>query len=346
LLAALAMTHTAPAQTAPDPMLPTSDDSKAITLPLRIVTVTTSDLNRTRRFYQGAMSMDLELIESRGADAGRLAEHWGLPRRDALTVAVFRRETIEGSVAVRAIVVDADVPTLRPGYDSRIVGPLGVGFPVNGLPRRLEIAGALGFETTAGAKMMAFPRADGTTYDVGEFHLKAPDDVLVLGVDRGDKQPVGPIDPALDIGGGAYASVLVEDIERFGAFLRDVLGLELRRKMSFHSEGPAGGMQGLRDGEEVAFQQWFSPGARTGYLVVMELLDGPKSTGEPGPSHRGVAMWTFEVRSLETVLERWRAWSGDATTKPVVLEVPGLGRVRTAVIRTPDGLPVELFERV
>ena len=124
-------------------------------MPLRVVTVTTADLTRTRRFYQGALSMDMASHTLRGAAARSLAAHWGLPGRDTLTTALFRRETIDDAVAVRVIVVDGSLPTLRPGYDSRIVGPLGIGFPVEGLQRRLEIAAAFGFETTAGAKIMA-----------------------------------------------------------------------------------------------------------------------------------------------------------------------------------------------
>jgi catechol 2,3-dioxygenase-like lactoylglutathione lyase family enzyme len=330
-----------------DPMQPASSSEAARTLPLRFVTVTTGDLQAARRFYQGAMGMEFQRVDLDGAAVAALAGHWGLPASAALQVAIFSRPEAAGAAARRVIELPGDRDTLRPGYDTRPVGPLGFGFPVRGLDRRYAIARAMGFEATAEVVTMAFPRADGSTYDVGEFHLMAPDDVLVLGVDRGPLTPVGPLDEALDIGGVAYASVLVGDLAAMEGFLADALGLERRRAITFRSGGPDGGLRGLRAGEEVAFQQWFSPGATTGYLVVMELLDGPKTRVSPlGPARRGVAMWSFEVRSLPQFLEHWQRWSGSADLPPVRrLALPGVGDVDAVLVETPDGLPVEVFQR-
>ena len=330
-----------------DPMQPTSSPESAGTLPLGVVTIITGDLQATRRFYQGVMGMAFRLTEHDGASADALAAHWGLPATGTLRVALFSRPEAEGAATLRVIERPDVNDTLRPGYDTRPIGPLGFGFPVRGLDRRYAIARAMGFEATAEVVTMAFPRADGSTYDVGEFHLMAPDDVLVLGVDRGPLTPVGPLDEALDLGGVAYASVLVGDLAATENFLSQVLGLERRRAISFRSGGPDGGLRGLRAGEEVAFQQWFSPGATTGYLVVMELLDGPKTRVTPlGPDRRGVAMWSFEVRSLPEFLERWQRWSGSATLPTVRrLALPEAGEVEAVVVFTPDGLPVEIFQR-
>lgn len=331
-----------------DPMQPRSSVEQARTLPLGVVTVVTSDLAVTRRFYEGAMGMGFRLADLAPAEIAALVEHWGLPGGAAPRIGLFSRPGIEGAASLRVIELPEARETLRPGYDTRPVGPLGIGFPVRGLQDRYAIARALGFAATADVVTMAFPRADGSTYDVGEFHLMAPDDVLVLGVDRGPLTPVGPLDPALDIGGVAYASVLVDDLAAMGGFLEEALGLERRRAISFRSGGPDGGLRGLRAGEEVAFQQWFSPGATTGYLVVMELLDGPKTRVTPlGPPRRGVAMWSFEVRSLEEFLAHWQQWSGTAAVPAIRrLVLPEVGAATAVVVATPDGLPVEVFQRI
>jgi hypothetical protein len=84
-----------------------------------------------------------------------------------------------------------------------------MGVPVNGIPRRDQIVTAFGFGSAVGATSMAFPRADKTTYTVGEIHYMAPDNILVLGVDRDTMRPVGPIDPAIDIGGPSYSSAII-----------------------------------------------------------------------------------------------------------------------------------------
>lgn len=331
---------------APDPMVPVSSAEDATISPMRALTIMSGDLDATRRFLQGAMDMSAELVTLSGADAEAQRARWGVPGEGDLEMAVFRHPAADGAAIVRAVQGDPDTAVMRPGYDSRPVGPLGFGFAGENLARRFEIAQALGFESTAGVMYMDFPRADGTTYEVSEIHFKAPDDILVLAVNRGPMQPVGPIDPALGVGGVAYASVLVDDLAAHGRFYADVLGLEQRRDISFRASGPNGGMVGLRRGEEVAFQQWFSPGARTGYLVVMELLEGPKSRTELGFEQRGVAMWSFEADDLDALLQRYAEFTGAPAPAAVEAQSPGLGLVRAAVIETPDGLPVEVYEPV
>lgn len=108
--------------------------------------------------------------------------------------------------------------------------------------------------------------------------MNVPDDVMVLGVDRAELQPVGPIDAAIDIGGPAYPSTLISDTRRFAAFFGEVLGFELRREFTFQSEGPSGGMR-LPAGTDVHFQQGFAPG-------------------------RGIAMWSFPTADLAATVHR------------------------------------------
>lgn len=142
---------------AADPMQPRSSVHDAATLPLRVVTITTSDLVATRRFYQGALGMDVELVTLRDEDVLELAAHWGLPATDMLELALFRQPGAQGAATVRAIRVAETQDTLRPAYDSRIVGPLGFGFPIRGLDRRYQVVQAHGFEATADIVSMAFP---------------------------------------------------------------------------------------------------------------------------------------------------------------------------------------------
>ena len=331
---------------AKDPMLPTTNVEDALVSPLRIVTVITADLENARRFYQGALGMSMSPVSVTGTEAATLIKHWGLDSKETVTGAIFKQPQVPDAAIVRAIEVSGYAPLSRPGYESRYVGPLGFGFPGDDLNFRTRIVENFGYESTAGVKSMDFPRADSTTYTVSEVHFKAPDGILVLGVDRGDMQAIGPIDPALQYGGVAYSSVLVSDIEIMGDFLRNILGLELRRKMSFKSSGPNGGMVGLKKDEEVLFQQWFSPGSKTGYLVVMELLEGTGAPpAQPDMRSRGLSMWSFETNKLDTVIQNWNAANLDKKVVATKIQSPGLGWVRAILIRSPDGVPIEVYER-
>jgi catechol 2,3-dioxygenase-like lactoylglutathione lyase family enzyme len=344
--AALALAGAACAQAEPDadPMRPLSSVEDATTSPMRAVTVMAGDLDLTRRFYQGALDMSAELDTLEGEDAQALAAAWGFDFTGPIDMVIFHHPDAQGAAIVRAIQAPDALTVMRPAYDSAFLGPLGFGFAGEDLASRARIVEEMGFTSTAGVKSMNFPRADGSTYEVSEIHYAAPDDILVLMVNRGDQAPVGPIDPALGVGGVAYASVMVGDLADSARFLGDVLQLEQRRDISFRASGEGGGMQGLDAGEEIAFQQWFSPGSTTGYLVIMERLEGEHIEGELGFEQRGVALWSFQVDDLDAVLARYAETAGEAAPEPSVYTSPGIGRVRGAVIENPDGLPVEVYE--
>ncbi len=103
--------------------------------------------------------------------AARLAAHWGLPPQAAYEYVRLFRIGLEGALQLRLVGVDSALPTQRPALDSRFDGPLGVGYPVRDLKARNIVVDALGFGSTAGLTLMAFPRADGSTYDIGPTTL-------------------------------------------------------------------------------------------------------------------------------------------------------------------------------
>lgn len=327
-------------------MQPRDSGRAVICGPLVAVTLASSDLLATRRFYQGALGMIADCAVITDEAAVRLRAHWGLGGEGPIETMSFTRPGLAGAIRLRVIHVDPALPVARPRLDCRYDGALGVGFPVRGLAKRHQIVEAMGFGSTAGVTYMPFPRPDGSMYDIGEAHWIAPDDVMVLGVDRADMQPVGPIDSALDLGGPSYSSMLVSDAARAAEFFDGVLGLELRREFTFESDGPSGGM-GLPAGTHVRFQQWFSPGSTTGYLVVMQLQQNAlRAPGPLGLQRRGVGMWSFGSQRLDEILVRAKR-AGESVTRilsePKELNLPGEGRLRALCLTTPDGYPIEIM---
>ena len=328
-----------------DPMEARSDSREAIASPLRIITIITGDLEATRRFYQDALGMTPAFHEVTGAAAQKLLAHWGLSAASSLRMITFTRQGLADAIMVRAIQTSATAPTNRPGYLSEYYGALGIGLPVSGIPRRDAIIQALGFNSVVGLTELTFPRADETTYKVDEIHYEAPDDILVLAVDRGGMRPVGSIDPASGIGGPAYSSSMVSDAEAIAPLFKDVLGLEIRRSFVFMSKGAQGGMR-LPAGVEVLFQQWFSPRATTGYLLQMQPLNaGAPAPQGIGPKNRGIALWSFDVKSLDQIVKRARDASVPVVSPPAEFDFPALGPTRSMVLATPDGFLVEVNER-
>ena len=213
-----------------------------------------------------------------------------------------------------------------------------MGMPVSdqaAIERRVTAAG---FTSVVGATAMTLPRGDGTTYTVSEIHYRAPDGVLVLGIARGAMRPVGPIDAATGIGGPAYASVVVQDLAGSERFMRDVLRYEKRRDAVFTSAGSRGGL-GLADGQRFVFQQWFAPGASTGYVIVIKMLDRPPtSAGDGGFTHRGLAMLGFEANDLTAVEQR-------AVTAGVRIVARPTAAHPTLLLAMPDGFLIEIARK-
>lgn len=326
-----------------DPMQPGASERPLICGPLSAVTVASSSPERMRRLLQGALNLTPRVERMEGAAAVALANHWGIAPTGELEVTVYTRPEVDEAVMLRVLRVPPTTPVSRPHLDCRYTGALGFGFAITGLRARHAIVEQSGFSATAGVTVMAFPRADGSTYEVGETHWIAPDDFMVLGVDRSDMQPIGPVDTALGIGGPNYSSVLVSDAGRTGAFLDEVLGLELRREFTFEAEGPQGGM-GLPAGTRVHFQQWFAPAARSGYLVVMQLLEHAQPPPQPlGLRARGIGMWSFTTPDTDLVLERARRHGAAVRREPARLLLPGSGEVRAMMLASPDGFPIEIF---
>ena len=328
-LALFAGASTVSAQT--DPLIAVSVADPVAASPLRRVTIATADMAATRRFYGDALGM---IASPATALPVSEARKLGVSAK-SLSIR-FTRAGDMNAADVRALLVPARQLALRPTYNALALGGLAMGMPVNGQAKRETLVIAAGFASVVGVTSMSLPRADGSTYIVEEIHYKAPDGVLVLGIDRGAMPPVGPIDMSAGIGGPAYASLVVGDLPRAEAFMKTVLRYEKRREAIFASSGPKGGL-GLAEGQRFVFQQWFAPGSGTGYVILMKMLDRPAEPAQPaGFARRGIMMWTFDAVDLVDLADR-----AESVGVKIVAKDAG-----SLIVAMPDGFLVEFVKRV
>ena len=332
-LAIALMLGQSPASAAePDPLVATSVIDPSAVSPLRHVALYVRDGALSGRFLVSAMAMrEGRRRALSAADAKRL----GLPR--GVVATHYSRLSLPGAAHVRVYASLATPTALRPTHAAAMAGGLAVGMPVLDQAARERLVATAGFGSVVGATSMTLPRGDGTTYTVGEIHYRAPEGVLVLGIDRGTMRPVGPIDPATGIGGPAYASIVVNDLAGTERFMRDVLRFEKRREAVFASAGPKGGL-GLPDGQRFAFQQWFAPGTSTGYIILMKMLDRVPVAVAGGFSNAGIVMVGFDADDLKAVHERARAAGAR------VVAAPSSAR-ESLILAMPDGFLVEIAPR-
>ena len=316
------------AQAQSDPLAATSAIDSAAASPLREITVVTGDAPAAHRFYAQAVGMTARPLKRLAAGEARLL---GI---NGITAATLFAPRGAASARVR-ILAPARAPSpLRPAHVALVPGGLAIGLPVADQQAREAIVTAAGFGSVVGVTTMSLPRGDGSSYTVGEIHYRAPDGVIVLGIDRGTMPPVGPIDPATGIGGPAYASMVVADLAASERFMRDVLRFEKRRDAVFTSAGPKGGL-GLADGQRFAFQQWFAPGTATGYVILMQMLGRPAGPAPPRAPHSGIVMLGFDVADLGAAATRAAAAGFRLIARP-------RGDRESLILAMPDGMLIEL----
>ncbi len=316
VLLGIAVAVGAPLSASTDPLSAVSVVDPLAASPLRQVTIATGDIALAQRFYGVAMGM--------------------ARAKTARSAVVYGRVGLADAIRVKLVSMPQTRAMLRPTYNALAPGGLAMGMPVSGQAKRESIVKAAGFASVVGVTSIVLPRADGSSYTVEEIHYKAPDGVLVLGIDRGAMTPVGPIDAVSGIGGPAYASLVVNDLPRTEAFMKVVLRYEKRRDAIFASSGPKGGL-GLAEGQRFAFQQWFAPGSTTGYVILMKMLDRPAEPPQPaGLAQRGITMWTFDAKDLVDVADRAASVGMRIVTKDA----------GSVIVAMPDGFLVEFVKRV
>lgn len=326
-----------------DPIAAASRAEGAFSGPIACITLITNDADATRRFYCELLGMR-ELHNSSPLDADLAARLWGLPDGFAFTEILLGRTSPSGQPVLRVLVSNDAAPSVRPEYSARLEGGLSVGFAMRDIDAVVERGARLGFRTTAGVGALDMRHADGAPYRVFECHFTAPDDVYALGVQRPpDLAAIGPIADGEQVGGPAYTGQVMNHREQTLAFYTEVLGYEVRRTMTVAGPLVEQGL-GLPEGTSFEFLQVFAPGSSSGYFIVLDFGDAGIANERIAPPSRGVALWTFPVRSVDAVAAAAEPSGCEIIAGPLDCESTLFGRHRAVSLRTANGFVVECVE--
>jgi len=155
----------------------------------------------------------------------------------------------------------------------------------------------------------------------------------------------------MKVRGTSHIAIGVSDMERSLRFYRDLLGL--RVTLDDAEEDPGGLLSGVEG----------DAGPRTRHGVYLRWDDGPHATfivlsedqpvsgeairiGQVGIHH--VAFW---VDDLEATFEEVRAFGASIVLPPTTLDTvaygePAGGRVMTTLFKDPDGIVIQLDQRL
>ena len=332
-----------------NPLAPGNTSGDALVGPLAAATVVTSDMERCRRFYCDLMGLQPALDQLPEQARAPLTRLWGLEDAGDWEHALYQQPGSPDMPCLRVIAVGGDRPEVRPGMNALLEGGLAVGFACADMAELIAKGESMGFGTVAGVTRIPLQRPDGSPYDALETHLRAPDDVYVLGIARPpDLAPICPIAEGTLTGGPAYSSQVINNGQRSLDFYRAVLGYEVRRDIELPTEGPASGLLDVPPGSTMRFLQVFAPGSESRYLVFLDWFDtGVEAVAPSRPPSRGMVMWSFMVTDLGAVLERAEQFGAEMLCGPEVIDARPVGMAtRRATLAAPNGFGVELVEEL
>ena len=332
---------------ATNPLAPGKTQGDALVGPLAAVTVVTDDMSNCRRFYSELMGLQPTPDAIPQQARAPLARLWGLADAGDWEHTLYQQPNSPDMPFLRVLGVSGQRPAVRPGMNALLEGGLAVGFACADMAELIAKGDSMGFGTVAGVTRIPLHRPDGSPYEALETHLRAPDDVYVLGIARpSDLAPICPIAEGSLTGGPAYSSQVINNGQRSLDFYTEVLGYEVRRDIQLPSEGPTGGLLDVPPGSNMRFLQVFAPGSESRYLVFLDWFDvGVEAVAPSQPPNRGMVMWSFMTTDLDAVLQRAETFGAERLGGPEVVEEGAFGGVtRRATLAAPNGFAIELVE--
>lgn len=323
-----------------DPMEPIASARGALAGPLSGAIVVSRDLDGIRRAYVDGVGLRMRGPFPQPAAQSRLQRKlWGWPDDLPYELYTLERVNLPDAIKVLVIVPARDTPVMRKTWDREEAGPYALGFPlldVDTVDRRMI---GLGLRRTLPAvNHYELQLRDGTPYPITEASYEIPDATRLVLLSRGGGLPQnGSVDATNGLGGPAYSSLIVEDAAAMEDFFCNVLDFERRTSRDWTIFAP-----------RFRYVTLHARGARTGNLGLVEYAPSDRKPGTgiaPRPPNRGIATWSFPVRSLATVLARADKRGVTIQSTPVVIDDPRFGRVRIASVLAPNGLLVEVYER-
>lgn len=324
---------------------PQSSPEDALVEQLHTVTYLTAEKQKVEQAFREGYKLDWSGWQKpEMSELGQLNSYFGLSGAD-WEMASFFATGAGSNVQIRVIYNPAPAARVREEYDGFFTGGATISFPKPDLYEHETLMNSIGIKSTIGVKEMEFQSPNGEVYISAEIVYFAPENVYLMAVKRPDIfVPVGPVDEETDIGGAAYSARCVENADDVIGFLKDIMGLEIRRDVEFEI-GERSALL-MPQGAKERFIQAFAPGASSGYCVIMDHGPNNRPSTAPtfGPPSRGIVMWSFRTKDMDEVVRRAEQNGAKILKEAAEMNSPFLGGKRTVILEDPSGFPIEIFE--
>lgn len=308
---------------------------------LREITIGVSNLEaRVEQFREGCR---LDVL-SQGAiaplTATRLFDLSGAP-----SVAILGRKDIGDAPRLRLVSAGAVPPSRTSGL--KTPGPVGVGFTTLGIGGVHARLAGLGVSFLSPPTLLTpiGVTAEGAPPGPRRFEAfgRAEDGDFIVLIERMNAAtPYGTF--GSDCSEPLHASFVVTNLEATVHFMKDVLEHEIL--ISETCAGPPfDALLGLDEDVSFRFAMPHHPAHATGRTVFLEF-EKKLEPMAPTPSlSRGICRLRYETTDLHQTLARVPGGGGSLVKGPSSIDDPVLGSALVALVRSPFGVVIELWER-
>ncbi len=308
---------------------------------LREITIGVQDLDqRARQFAAGCGLSVQALARLTPVTANRLFDAHESPR-----AAILGRPDVMDAPRIRLV----ECPEVRPSRPGGIgePGPLGIGFAtaeIEAVQGRLAEQG-VDFVSPPGRAAAGEKGAGGSeppgTQRFQSFGRCADGDMTVLSPRIRPTTPDGF--PASDCSEPLHASFVVTNLDAGRHFMEDVLEHETLMD-EFRSGPPFGGLPGLDEDVSFRWAMFQQPGRATGRCLLLEFERNPFPMAPTSSLRRGICRLRYDTTDMHHTLGRVPGGGGTLVRGPASIDDPVLGRGLVAMIRSPFGVLIELWE--
>lgn len=305
---------------------------------LREITIGVSDLQARRGQFQtgcGLSSLSSGPIDS--MTAGRLFD-----AGSTLGATLMGRPDVADSPRVRLVQSGAPEPA-RP-HGLRSPGPLGVGFTTRGIAEVHARLAAEGVRFVSPPVLLTPVPATGSAPGPRRFECfgRAEDGDFVVLIERVNATTAyGTL--VTDCSEPLHASFVVTNLEASLHFMSDVLEHETLITETC-AGAPFDALLGLSSDVSFRFAMPHRPGFSTGRIIFIQFERRPEPMAQIPSLARGICRLRYDTTDLHQTLSRVPGGGGSLVRGPASIDDPVLGRGLVAMVRSPFGVLIELWQ--
>jgi len=300
------------------------------------ICVSVSDIDESLAFFRDYVGMTVCADQILAPQ--NIQKFWNLPE-DTRARSISLKKDSQLSILELIEFQPNSGKSIRNGSTIFDYGIYDIAFIVRDLDKTYEDLIAKGYKFIAPPQKYALPWFP---LEIKEAILIGPDKVPIAHLEKINAPGENLKE---DYGVLADSAQVVDNIEEELQFYRDILDLDLIADQNL-PRGLVDEVLALPKGTDLRMAFLNKQGSQNPVIEFLEFsTKGKTLTSIANPLNFGLFMVSFEVADLSGLIKKLQNEKIRFLSKPIKMEIPYYGKVRTLLIESPNRAMVELFER-